>query len=103
MRPIFPQTLIGLSDTLRRGYGAGGYRALLIGLVILGLSLIGLYYGVISFTKICNKIGGQDPAGQDSEISQNYYNYYPGEARGGLLGMLRTARRPPQSSGRDVE
>lgn len=97
MRPIaFP-------SPLRRGYGAGGYRALLMGLLIMGLSLLGLYHGLINVTKICNNIGGQDSGGQDPEAYNKIESYYPGETEGGILGMLRMARRPPQSSGRDVE
>jgi hypothetical protein len=74
----------------------------------MGLCLIGLYYGLINFTKICNNIGGQDPAGQDPagqdpKTLNKIESYYPGELEGGLLGMLRMARRPPQSSGRDVK
>lgn len=97
MRPI------ASPSPLRRGYGAGGYRAFLIGLILLGLSLLGLYYGLINFTEICNNIGGRDAGGQDPEAFNKIESYYPGELEGGILGMLRAARRPPQGSGRDAE
>jgi len=103
MRPITPSSMLGVSNNLRRDYRTGGYRALLMGLLIMGLCLIGLYHGLINFTKICNNIGGRDPAGQDPEALNKIESYYPGETEGGLLGMLRMARRPPLSSGRDVE
>ena len=97
MRPI------ASPSPLRRGYGAGGYRALLTGLVILGLSLLGLYHGLINITEICNNFGGRYAGGQDPRALKKIEHYYPGETEGGILGMLRMARRPPQSSGRDVE
>jgi hypothetical protein len=75
-----------------------------IGAMLIGLGVIGLSGAiVIRPLKISENITGQDLGGRSSEISQKFENYYPGEGEGGLLGMLRMARRPPQSSGRDVE
>jgi hypothetical protein len=70
--------------------------------ILIGLLVHGLLTGLIIYYGTGQNLDVIEP-GQNSKISQNYYNYYLGEARGGLLGMLRTARRPPQSSGRDVE
>jgi len=95
-----------MSDN-RMSYRARGYRALSI-LLVIGLLVIGLVLGFIrlsqTISNISENIRGRDARGQDSEIFNNFKNhYYPGELEGGLLGMLRTARRPPQSAGRDVE
>lgn len=100
MRPITPSSMLGVSNNPRRDYRTGGYRALLHLLIIGGLLLLA-YNKIISSRY---QLGaGRDLGGQDPEISNNFGNYYRGEYEGGLLGMLRTARRPPLSSGRDVE
>jgi hypothetical protein len=92
MRPITPQPLCPI---IVRGW-AGGYRILLldvlvIGAILIGLSVIGLAGAmVIGPLKVSNNfenITGRDPGGQVSENNENYYQgilgmYYIGHTRG---------------------
>ena len=108
MRPITPQSLCPI---IVRGW-AGGYRAwavirsMLIGLLVIGLACA----VVIMHFKVSNKfenISGRDP-GQASEIPENINGYYQGGDRGGILDMMRMARRSPraldgmQNAGQDI-
>ena len=97
MRPITPQPLC---PVIVRGW-AGGYRAwALIGAILIGLAVIGLAGAmVIMHFKVSNKfenISGRDP-GQSSEINKNINGYYQGGDRGGILDMIRMARRSPRA------
>jgi hypothetical protein len=89
MRPITPSSR-PVTDN-RMSYRAGGYRALWWVLVT-GLCIIGLYWGVIRLTQTVSEIS-ENITGQDSKISENIQNYYPG-----VLGLYRISRSEP---GRD--
>ena len=89
MRPITPSSQ-PVTDN-RKYYRAGGYRALWW-LLVTGLCIIGLYWGVIRLTQTVSEIS-ENITGQDSKISENIQNYYPG-----VLGLYRIARSEP---GRD--
>ena len=87
MRPVTPQPPV--VDN-RSGYGAGGYRAFLIMLILIGLCIMGLCYGFIRLSQTISKISensGRNISGPDSQIYKNYKNYYPG-----VIGMLRIRR-----------
>ena len=114
MRPITPQPLCPI---IVRGW-AGGYRAwVVIWAILIGLAVIGLAGAmVIMHFKVSNKfenINGRDP-GQASQIPENINGYYQGGDRGGILDMMRMARRSPRAldgiqnggqdaAGRDIE
>ena len=90
MRPITPSSR-PVTDN-RKYYRAGGYRALWW-ILVTGLCIIGLYWGVIRLTQtvseISENITGQDSTGQVSNISKNLdIDYYPGGYRG-VLGLYR--------------
>ena len=93
MRPITPQSLCPI---IVRGW-AGGYRAwAVIGAILIGLVVIGLAGAMVisplKVSKISENISGRDPAGQVSEIPENYYQ--------GFLGMYRL-RGPRELPGQD--
>ena len=74
---------------------AGGYRALLSVLLVIGLTLlqvIALFWSLIYFINF----EGRDPAGRDTQISQNSSIYYQG-----VLGKLRLVREGPRTPGQD--
>lgn len=89
MRPATPQPQVFNN---RSGYGAGGYRALLIIAILIGLCFMGLCYGFIRLSQTISNIS--ENSGQVSEISENiegnYQDYYPG-----VLGLYRMARKAP--------
>ena len=94
MRPITPSSR-PVTDN-RKYYRAGGYRALWW-ILVTGLCLLGLYWGVIRLTQtvsnISENITGQDSPGQASSVSENNENYYPGPYQG-FLGLYRMALKP---------
>ena len=97
MRPITPQPKCPI---IVRGR-AGGYRTLLvIWAILIGLSVIGLAGAmVIMHFKVSNKfenISGRD-SGRVSKIPENINGYSQGGDRGGILDMMRMARRSPKA------
>lgn len=79
------------------------YRSLILHPITLCLIILTGVTGPVFFINFV----GQDPAGQDSEISQNFEGYYPG-----VMGLYRLAktrgswtgyetRLPPWQLGRD--
>jgi hypothetical protein len=85
MRPVSPQPQLVNN---RYGYGAGGYRALWW-ILVTGLCLLGLYWGVIRLTQTVSNIS-ENITGQDSRSNVDYY------PEGGILSMMRYARSLPQ-------
>ena len=79
MRPITPSSR-PVTDN-RMSYRAGGYRALWW-ILVTGLCLLGLYWGVIRLTQTVSRIS-ENITGQKKEVM----GYYPG-----VLGQYRLAK-----------